>query len=116
MLRVKNVTRNTLLIKEGRVADTIWRRLRGLIGVRQMLPGDGILISPCHSIHTHFMSIPIDVLYVDKHHRIVHIDKNMQTWRFGRWHRHAQYVLEVPSGVADQSHAAIGDQLNIIYN
>jgi hypothetical protein len=59
------------------------------------------------------MSIPIDVLYVDKHHRIVDIENNMQTWRFGRWRRNAHYVLEVPSGVAEQSSTAVGDQLSV---
>ncbi|TMM01807.1 MAG: hypothetical protein E6G02_12215 [Actinobacteria bacterium] len=47
------------------VADTTLRRLRGLIGRRELNPGDGIVLRPGWSIHTAFMLFPIDVAFVD---------------------------------------------------
>jgi uncharacterized membrane protein (UPF0127 family) len=114
MLRVKNITRNVMLIERGQIANTIWTRFRGLMGVRQLEPGQGLLISPCNSIHTHFMRIPIDVLYLNAQDRVVDIDAEMPTWRFGRLRRGVRYVIELPSGSAAKAGCAIGDQLQIL--
>lgn len=114
MLRIKNITRNVMLIDRGRVANNIWTRLRGLMGVRHLEPGQGLLISPCNSVHTHFMHIPIDVLYVNAQDQVVDIDAQMPTWRFGRLRRGVRYVVELPSGAAAQAGCAIGDQLQIL--
>ncbi len=113
MLSVKNVTRNTLLVEEGRVADNFWTKFRGLMGVRQLPIGDGLLIEACDSVHTHFMRIPIDIFYIDEKQRIVGIDAAMQSWRIGRRHANAAAVLEVPSGTAARTQSTIGDQLKI---
>lgn len=113
MLRVENVTRNTLLVNRGQVANNFWTRLRGLMGVRQLLPGQGLLIAPCNNVHTHFMRMSIDVVYVNKQDQIVAIDAQMPTWRFGRLYRTAHYVLELPSGTAAQTACTVGDQLRV---
>ena len=116
MLRVENLTRKSILVDKGHVADTAWQRFKGLMGVRHLVEGDGLLIEPCDSIHTHFMRIAIDVIYLDAKHHIVHIDPAMQPWRIGRRHKTARYVLELPSGTALKSNTAIGDQLKLSTN
>lgn len=113
MLRVENLTHQTLVVEQGRVANNFWTRFRGLMGVRQLAPGQGLLIAPCNNIHTHFMRIPIDVLYVDKQNQIVAIDAPIFPWRFGRIQRNAHYVIELPSGTAVRTACAVGDQLHV---
>ena len=115
MLRVENVTRGAVLVEHGRVANNILTRLRGLIGVHDLPPGDGMLISPSNSIHCMFMSIPIDVLYVSKQDQVVAMDPEMKPWRVGSIHRHARYVIELPAGTIARSVTAPGDQLKISY-
>ncbi|MEZ4673543.1 MAG: DUF192 domain-containing protein [Caldilineaceae bacterium] len=66
MLRIENLTRNTTVVEQGRVADNFLKKFRGLMGVRHLPQGDGLLIAGCNSVLTHFMRIPIDILYVDK--------------------------------------------------
>ena len=66
MLHIKNVTKNTVIVDQGRVADNSWTRFIGLIGVKELPEGYGLLIDPCKGVHCMFMSIPIDVLYVDQ--------------------------------------------------
>ena len=51
---------------QGRAADTFFTRFKGLIGAPSLTKGEGLLILPCNSIHTHVMRFPIDVLYVSK--------------------------------------------------
>ncbi len=115
MLRVKNLTRDAPLVEHGRVADTIWTRLKGLIGVRELKPGDGLAIIPCNGVHCLFMSIPIDVLYVSADHRVVALDAEMQPWTIGRFHRAAAYVIELPAGTIRRTGTAVGDQLAVSY-
>lgn len=115
MLHVENVTRDTVLVDDGRVANTYWTRLKGLIGVRELDPGDGLMILPSNSIHCMFMSIPIDVLYVDRDDRIVAMDPEMKPWRIGRLYRRSRYVLELPAGTLARTNTAVGDQLHVRY-
>jgi uncharacterized membrane protein (UPF0127 family) len=111
MLRVHNTTRHVTLVDKGQVADSYLKRLKGLIGVRKLIPGEGLLIIPCKDIHTHFMSIPIDVLYVDANNRVVGIDPEMKIWQFGRRRSKARFVIELPSGTVARTGSMIGDEL-----
>jgi len=113
MLYIENITRNTVLVERGRIADNFWTKFRGLMGVRHLPAGEGLLIPHCDSVHTHFMRMSIDVLYIDAHNRIVDVDPAMKPWRIGRKRRGAAAVLELPSGVAFQTQSTVGDQLRI---
>ncbi|MBW7881980.1 MAG: DUF192 domain-containing protein [Caldilineaceae bacterium] len=111
MVRVENLSRQTMLMNRGRVADNSWTRLKGLIGVKQLSAGDGLVIKPCRGVHCMFMSVPIDVVYVDKHDRVVAVDHVMRPWSIGRIYRQSQYVVELPAGTAEKSRTMPGDQL-----
>lgn len=111
MMRVRNQSRETDIVERGRMAHNRWTRLRGLIGVRALPQGDGLVIDPCRGVHCMFMSIPIDVLYVDKQHKVVALDRAMKPWAIGKIYRKSQYVIETPVGTIDRSRTQIGDQL-----
>ncbi len=113
MLHVENVTTQQTLVANGRVAANPWTRLRGLIGVRAMVDGDGLLIKPCHGVHCMFMSIPIDVLYVDRSDRVVAVDKAMRPWAVGKIYGQSVYVVELPAGMIEASGTQPGDQLAV---
>ena len=112
-LRVDNVTRRQTLIGAGRVAVSFWARLRGLIGSKPLEQGEGLLIIPCNSIHTHFMSFPIDVLFVSQEQKVVAVQQALQPWRFGGTHRAARFVIELPAGTVADSSTQPGDQLQV---
>jgi uncharacterized protein len=115
MLRVENRTQGSMLVESGRVADNVWTRFRGLIGVRELSAGDGLAIVPCSGVHCMFMSIPIDVVYVDKGDRVVALDPNMKPWAVGRPHRGVRYVIELPAGTIARTGTQMGDQLEVSY-
>ncbi len=112
-LHVVNTTRDVVLVEAGRIADNSWTRLKGLIGVRELPAGDGLLIRPCRGVHCMFMSIPIDVLYVDRTDKVIALDRHMAPWRIGRVHPRSRYVLELPAGTIDRTGTAVGDQLQV---
>ena len=59
---VRNQTRGTDL-GDLELRDGYLGRLRGLLGRRSLAPGDGIVISPCSSVHMFFMLLSLDVVY-----------------------------------------------------
>ena len=81
-----------------RVADTLARRTRGLIGRPPPGPGEGLLILKCNAIHTLFMRYPIDATFLDREGRVVKTVRNIRPWRllvWGGWR--AVKVLETAS-------------------
>lgn len=113
MVAVEDVTRGSVLMAQGRMANNAWTRLRGLIGVRELPTGEGLLIKPCHGVHCMFMSIPIDVVYVDKQDQVVAIDRAMKPWAVGKIYKQCTYVVELPAGTVDQTGCQPGDKLSI---
>ena len=115
MLHVENPSRGGTLVERGRVADNAWTRFKGLIGVRDLPQGDGLAIIPCSGVHCMFMSIPIDVVYVNRDHRVAALDRNMKPWAVGRMYRGVHYVIELPAGTIELTGTQVGDQLLVSY-
>ncbi|MBW3630696.1 MAG: DUF192 domain-containing protein [Gemmatimonadetes bacterium] len=108
---LRNVTRGTQLANRVLVADRWWERLRGLIGQPPLPPGDGVLLSPCQSVHTWGMRYPIDVVFLDDQHRVVALYPALPPRRLTRWHRSARFALELPVSTLGASGTQQGDVL-----
>jgi uncharacterized membrane protein (UPF0127 family) len=81
-----------------KVARTFFQRAKGLIGTRYLERGEGLLILRCNSIHTFFMSFPIDAVFLDRNDKVVKIVRNIRPWRLFVWGGfRAVKVLEVQS-------------------
>lgn len=99
-----------VLAEQVEQAFSLMKRMKGLMG-RPFLPvGAGLLLKPCPQIHTCFMRFAIDVLFLDKQGKVVHIIENMPPWRFSPIVARAAQTLELPSGVL-QGQVKVGDQL-----
>jgi uncharacterized membrane protein (UPF0127 family) len=110
-----NRTRQAFLATRLRVADTHLSRLRGLLGTarKSFEFGAGLLIVPCHGVHTLAMSYPIDVIYLDHRHHVLHVEENVKPWRIAPMRMDAASVLELPSHTAWDTQTAVGDQIEI---
>lgn len=108
-----NLTRAVTLADNGSIADNPWLRLKGLLGTKTLPPGQGLLIQPCQSVHTFFMGYPIDILFLDKNHRVVDLYKSLPPNRISRLVFKARLVIELPSGTLEQTGTEIGDLLAI---
>lgn len=115
MLHVVNKSREVTLVDKGRVAKNAWARFKGLIGVKHLPAGDGLLILPCNSVHCMWMSIPIDVLYCSRDHRVVAMDEQLRPWRIGSLHKGVHYVVELPAGTIAGTGTAAGDVLEVSF-
>jgi uncharacterized protein len=94
------------------IADTMWTRLRGLMGRRELEPGEGLLLRPSGSVHTCFMRFAIDIAFLDSELRVLAVSPGVRPWRL-RLQRGARAVLELPAGEADRVGIAPGDQLTV---
>ena len=109
---VYNQTQNVPLITNGRLADTFWLRLRGLLGASPLQKGEGLVLAGEKSIHTLFMGFAIDVVYVDKQFKVIRTTSNMVPYRLGPFITQSAYLLEMPVGTISQTSTQVGDQLS----
>jgi uncharacterized membrane protein (UPF0127 family) len=110
-----NQTRQLYLATDLAVADTHWSRLRGLLGTAEgdFRNGRGLWIRPCRGVHTLAMRFPIDVVYLDCAGKVVHVEHNLQPWRFSPIRMQAASVLELPSHTVARTGTALGDSIEI---
>jgi len=111
-IQVVNSTRNVTLAEDAEVADTSAKRREGLLKRAGLAPGEGLWITPCESVHSFFMKFTIDVLYLDRKHRVKKIRPEMRPWRMSACLT-AHSVLELPAGTIASSGTRRGDQLEI---
>ena len=79
---------------------TSWAlRFRGLMGRKELPPGEGILLRPCASVHTMFMRFAIDVVFCDRDLRVLSVSAEVPKWRL-RAHRGAKVAIELATGEA----------------
>jgi hypothetical protein len=110
---INNVTKGTRVAVHLCLADTFWRRLKGLLGTNSLPMGHGLMIKPCNSVHTFGMAYPIDVLFVDRDDRIIKIVAGMLAGRVAMAGG-SHYVVELPRGTAEQTSCSIGDVLEVM--
>jgi uncharacterized membrane protein (UPF0127 family) len=92
------------------VAARPLRRMRGLLGRRDLPRGEGILLRPAASIHTFFMRFAIDAVFLDRDDVVVGIEPEIRPWRLaGR--RGSRAVLELPAGECVRRGINVGDAL-----
>ena len=94
-------------------ADTLFKRLIGLIGRKEIYSETGLLIAPCNSIHMLFMRFSIDAIFIDKEFRIKKIVKNLKTWIGFAVCFNAWGVIEMNAGEADRLKLAVNQTLKV---
>jgi len=109
---IRNQTRGTVLGDAVDLADTSEKRRTGLLKHERLEPGQGLWIVPCESVHTFFMKFPIDLVYVDKRHKVRKVRHSVAPWRMSAC-LSAHSVIELPAGTAQQSGTQPGDELAV---
>jgi len=110
---VFNLTRQSFLCLGVEVADTQWKRMRGLLGRWRLRADDGIWVVPSQGIHTVGLFFPIDVVYLDANSRAVHLVEHLNPFRIGPLKTQSRSVLELPARSIFCSDTRLGDRLII---
>ena len=111
-LQVLNLTRGTVLATQLTKAHTGATRRKGLLDRKGLLPGEGLWIAPCESVHTFFMHFPIDLVYLDRKLKVKKVRHSVAAWRMSVCLA-AHSVLELPAGRAAATRTERGDAVKI---
>ena len=110
---VYNQTRESFLSLDVTPADTIFSRLRGLIGKLRLRSDEGLWVVPSRGVHTVGVLFPLDLIYLDAQYRVIHVMESFPSFRIAPLKTRAESVLELPTHTIYSSHTQPGDQLLI---
>jgi uncharacterized membrane protein (UPF0127 family) len=111
--RVTNRTRGTTVAERCRIAEGVAQRILGLHLLPRLEPGQGLLLPGATTIDTTFMGYPIDLVFLDRSHRVTRVVPDMPPWRMVLRAYGGRDCLELPAGAAAASQTQPGDQLEL---
>src|SRR5215470_19716512 len=83
------------LAEEVALANTFFKRLRGLMFRRRLAQTEALWLRPCNGVHTFWMLFAIDVIFLDQQLRIVKLVENLRPFRLTSPHLAAHSVVEM---------------------
>ena len=112
---LEHATTGRVLLTGVAGAFSLRKRMCGLMGRVGLAPGEGMFFPDCRAIHTFFMRMPIDVIFLDAEWRVAGLAEKLKPWRMlvcgdpgGR------HTLETAAGSLSRWALAIGDALRLI--
>jgi uncharacterized protein len=113
MIKAINNRTGKVLATNVRVADTLFTRMKGLLGRKVLPKGEALWIKPCFSVHTFFMKFAIDVIFLNKKNQVIAAITNLTPNRLTRLYPQSFSVLELPIGTIDATNTDIGHEITI---
>jgi len=110
---VYNQTRECFLSLSVTPADTTFSRLKGLIGRLRLRVDEGLWIVPSCGVHTLGVLFPLDLIYLNESHQVIHLIEHFPRFRIAPLRTQASSVLELPTHTIYTSQTQPGDQLLI---
>lgn len=106
------MTQGNVLCERAEVADSLVRRMRGLLGRSELPAGNGMLLERESSIHSAFMRFEFDVVFLDRDRRVIRLAERVRPWR-ALSARRARSVLELAAGEISLRGVQLGDQIAV---
>ncbi|MBN3040972.1 MAG: DUF192 domain-containing protein, partial [Candidatus Omnitrophica bacterium] len=78
---IKKKGTDQAVVANASVADNFILRLLGLMFRESIDPDEGLIFYNAPSIHMFCMRFPIDVVFLDKNHKIIKISHSLKPWR-----------------------------------
>ena len=114
---IYDVEKNCCIAKAPFTALRLSHRLRGMIG-RRFAPGklDAMIFPNCNAVHSMWMSIPLDLLFLDAERKVAGLKRNFRPWGMPVRCAKAGTTIELPVGTIDAYHIEIGDHIDLNAN
>ena len=111
-MKVFNTTQQSWVADKVDKAGSSSSRRKGLLGRAHLVPGEGLWIVPCESVHTFWMKFAIDLIYVDRKMKVRKLRRALVPWRMSIcWTAHS--VLELDAGAIERCGVREGDALEL---
>ncbi|UOO37934.1 DUF192 domain-containing protein [Oscillospiraceae bacterium CM] len=104
---MKVICGDTVLADKIILADSFFKRFKGLMGKKSLEDGEGLLLNTA-SIHCFFMKLTIDTVYISKNLTVLG-KETLSPWRVGKWFGDVKYILELKKGAA--ATVSVGDRM-----
>lgn len=111
-LRITNQNTGLELATAAWNADTLFSRLKGLLGTEGLPDGQGLLITPCNSVHMIGMKYAIDVVFLDEKLAVHKTVSCLRPYSFAVC-RQAVAALEIPAGTIAATKTQVGHMLQV---
>jgi len=108
-----NLRTHKELATEVKVADTLFTRMKGLLGRKELPFGEALWIKPCFSVHTFFMKFPIDVIFLNKKNQVIASVSNLSPNRMTRLYPQSFSVLELSVNTIEGTETELQDLIEI---
>lgn len=108
-MKIINQTKETVLASCALKADTVFSRLKGLLGRQEIEKNEALIITDCRSVHMFFMKFAIDVVFVDRQNKVVGIVENIKPFQMSTYFFRSAAAIELPVGRIKESQTEKGD-------
>lgn len=116
-MRLIDETNGNVLAGRVELADSFWKRFRGLMLRGRFPNGSALVFTPPkpgrYGIHMFFVRFPIDLLYLDSGFVVVELRTGLKPWRMYSPKLIANYLIELPEGTISRSNVEIGHKLTL---
>ncbi len=92
-----NKENNLVLFNDVLAPDGFINRARGLLGRTVLSEEQGMLFFNCNAIHMFGMKLPLDIIFINRYHRVEKCIASLEPWRFAVC-GNAKITLEVCEG------------------
>lgn len=113
-MKVVNITRDALLADKASLASTFLKRLIGLLNRSSLNKGEALILQPSNSIHSFFMRFSIDVIFLDKHKRVIKTISPFEPYHLTKVYFNAVFTIELPVGIIETTATKEGDIISIV--
>jgi len=113
-MKVINLSKNTVLADEAKMADTFFTRLVGLLNRNSLKKGEALILAPSNCIHSLFMRFTIDVIFLYKTGKVIDALTSFKPFRLSPVYFNASLTIELPEGVIRFTQTQPGDIIKII--
>jgi uncharacterized membrane protein (UPF0127 family) len=108
-----NLDNGQILATKVHIANTFYKRLKGLMFSKNLPSDCALYIQPCRGIHTFFMGYNIDVLHLDSFRQVVAIEENLHPGKIGKIHPLTIEIIELPAGKIKKNQTKLGNTIQL---
>ncbi len=113
-MKIINVSKNTILADEAKMADTFFTRLVGLLNRNSLEKSEALILAPSNCIHSFFMRFTIDVIFLDKAGKIIDALPSFKPFRLSPIYFNSRTTIELPESKIQATQTQPGDIIQII--
>jgi hypothetical protein len=113
MAQLLDLERRAVLIPRLEIADSFFKRFKGLLGTEKIAEDYGLVFRSCESVHSYLMKTKFDVIFLDEEMRVVEVVCEVGPRRIIR-SKAGKHCIECAPGLAKRQGIEPGMLVEII--